>query len=381
MKIILACLTVLCFCFLAHAGGLSRVGADLGINSDPHGVLFPENVASQIQRGDGSSADIGLEIMKPSFTYTNRLGKKFTSQKNLVHPLPLLSYSERLTDNLVWGVDIKTDYGIGASFDDIMYGISSETLVSCTNVKPYLTLRLTHELSIGAGPVFGLAMIEWSGPFDIGRKLYLPIRAGIRGWGMGVGGHVGVFWKYKKIAIGANYLTSLTADIDARAKIGIGPVMLHDRTDFKFEYRDKLDLTLDYQPTPDWSLATQVTYYGYSHNTMDQVSVKFRHLPITKPLDLSWQDNLALYFCASRYVGEHWLVGGGIAYMTKAIDKTADFYSPDVSGFSYGVRLGYQSDDFNLSLALSQGGGKNESRGTKMTADIWTLGFSGTIKF
>jgi len=373
------------FCQSALAGGLSRVAAtgttDIGLGSDPSGIWFPHNLGSKLQLRGDHLLEVGTEVMIPKFTYEDWRGKKLTS-KDMVHVLPAVSYTQRIDDSTVWGVDIHTNYGMGASFENIWYGMDSQTLVSGTYIKPFIAKQLTDRLSIGAGPVIAMGMMTWVGPFDINR-IPLPVRVNLRAIGFGYGFQVGAMYRATdKLAFGANYLSPVTVDLEGHCTASVLGLNIRDHVDLQFRFPEKIDFSVGYQPCEDWLLVAQATYFGYSRNSLNRALVDFDKLPIVKPVNLNWQDNIAIHLGVSHMFSEKLTAGGGVTYMSKAITKTADYMTPDVDGWALGGRIKYSpTDNFSLITSLSYGWGSNEVDGREMSTEIWTVGLSGSWKF
>lgn len=371
---------------VASAGGLSRVAAtgttDIGLGSDPGGMWFPHNLGSKLQLRGDHLLEIGSELMIPKFTYEDWRGKKFTSKSGIVHLLPAVSYAKRIDDDTVWGVDIHTNYGVGAAFKDIWYGMDSETLVSGTYIKPYFSKRVTDRLSVGAGPVLVMGMMDWYGPFDVNR-VPLPVRVGLEAIGFGWGFQVGAMYQPNdKLALGINYLSPVTVQLEGRCTASFMGLNIRDSIDLEFKFPEKLDFSVGYQPREDWLMVAQATYFGYSKNSLSRAMVDFDKIPIVKPVNLNWQDNIAIHLGASHAFNDQWTVGAGFTYMSKAVTNTADFMTPDVDGYAVGGRVKYSpSDNFSLIGSLSYGWGSNEVEGRKMSTEIWTVGLSGSWRF
>ncbi|MFA5125059.1 MAG: outer membrane protein transport protein [Patescibacteria group bacterium] len=375
----------LCIDQSASAGGLSRVAAtgttDIGLGSDPSGAWFPHNLGSKLQLSCKRLVEVGAEVMVPKFTYEDGRGKKFTS-KNMAHVLPAVSYAERIDESTVWGVDIHTNYGLGASFKNIWYGMDSQTLVSGTYIKPFISKQLTDRLSIGAGPVIAMGMMTWAGPFDINR-IALPVRVNLKALGFGYGWQAGAMYQATdKLALGVNYLSPVTVNLEGRCSASFLGLKIRDGIDLKFKFPEKFDFSVGYQPREDWLLVGQVTYFGYSRNSLNRAMVNFDKLPITKAVNMNWQDNIAIHLGASHKFSDKLTAGGGVTYMSKAITKTADYMTPDVDGWALGGRIKYSpTKHFSLIASTSYGWGSNEVSGRKMSTEILTFGLSGSWRF
>lgn len=382
-KILLAIFILVTISQPSEAGGLNRTAAigssDVCNGSDPNGLWFPHNLGSKVQLRQQYALEIGAEIMAPKFTYKDWRGRKFES-KEVIHALPYLSFSERLSDDLVWGVDISTDYGLGASFGRIAYGLDSETLVSGTYIKPYLSLKLSDRLAIGVGPVAVICMEKWKGPLDINR-ISLPIGADLQAMGFGVGFQIGgMYWLTDRLAIGINYTSPVTVGLEGDCRINLGPISFKDEVKSEFQFPERLDFSVGCEPAEDWLIVGQVSYWGYSKNSLRREVISFDKLGIEKSVRLNWKDNYAVYAGLSHAFG-HWTVGAGVGYMSQAINETADFMTPDLDGYCWAARAEYSSSCFSFNTAISRGWGENHSHGKEITADIWTVSVSGTIKF
>lgn len=365
----------------AWAGGLCIVGptgtTDVANGSDPWDIWFPHNLGSKLQLKGESALKFGAVLMAPRFKYEDRRGRTLNSKKGVVHLLPSVSYAEWLDDYTVWGVDVDTHYGMGASFADVKYGMDSETLVSGTYTKLYLSHQFSEQWSAGIGPTLVMGMMDWYGPLDIARRP-LPVRVGLEAIGFGVGWQVGVMYQpNERFAIGLNYLSPVTTHLEGRCTVGALGLSVRDAVDLEFRFPEKVDLSLGYQPNGDWLIVAQASYFGYSQNTLDQVKVDFDKLMITKPVNLGWQDNLALSLGISHHLNDRWTVGGGVTYMTKAIGKTADFMTPDMAGWAVATRVKYSPNHkFSVIASVTYGWGENEQSGRKMSVDIVNVGVS-----
>lgn len=370
---------------MAFGGGLDRVmvtgPTGVGNGSDPDGPWIPENLGSKIQIRD-RHLEFGVEVMMPKFTLKDAWGKTTKSKNGVFHILPYLNYGQKLNENCVIGLEVTTEFGLGGNFPDSYGSMDSKTLVSGTYIKPYVTQRLSDKLSVGVGLVMVNAMLLWKGPLDINRH-YLPIEADTSAGGFGFGYTAGVFYQpTEKLAFGVNYLSKVNASLNGRTEI-LWPIKARDQIATRFEFPDRLTLSTAYKVNPRWLIVADWNYYGYSQNSLDSIEVKFKKFLLTKPVKTNWQDNFVAHIGASYKVSERLTVGGGFAYMSKAIpDKTVDFMTPDVAGVGVAGRIKYcVSDNFSLTAGLSRGWGSNRVGRTHGQADIWTVAFSGDLKF
>lgn len=367
----------------AHAGALTHPAAvgtdDVLFGGDPDGIWVVGNLGNRLQLPDQTVVNIGAEVMVPKFGYTNRFGRKFES-KNVAHPLPSFFFATRLDEDTVAGVDIHTPYGLGATFPAIHYR-ASKTLVAATKAEPFVTRRLTDELSLGLGFDLVLGQLSWDAPFDIDR-VPLPLMTKTDMYGVGGGLSLGLWWQPSDIfGCGIDYRSKVEVDLKGRTQILTPFGRIRDNTEGRFEFPDKLDFAFGYSPAEDWLITGDLSLVGYSKLDND-FRLEFDKLMITKPVHLAWQDHVIAHVGVSRRINNRWLVGGGVGYMGQSIpDSTVDMLTPDVEGFCAGIRAVYQAENFDLTASLTKSWGENDTPKGKVEADIWVVGLSGTLKF
>ncbi|MFA5021323.1 MAG: outer membrane protein transport protein [Patescibacteria group bacterium] len=370
--------------FPVFAGGLDRVmvtgPTGVGNGSDPDGPWILENLGSRIQIR-GEQLELGAEIMMPKFTLKKRSGRTLESE-SIAHILPYLNYGVARGDGQTVGLEIATEYGIGASIRKSYGSMDTYSLVSGIYVKPFVAQRLSDRWSLGLSVMLVNASLEWRGPLDINRR-YLPIYADTKATGWGGGFGVGLFYQpAENFALGLNYMSKVETDLFGRTEISRF-FRFRDQIKTRFEFPDRLTLSAAWQPAERWLVVADCNYYGYSRNSLDAVSIKFDKLMITKSVTTDWVDNIVVHFGVSWKASQRLTVGGGFGYMSKAIpDATSDFMTPDVAGVGAAGRVKYEvTDSFDLTVGVSRGWGSNKARGTEVTADIWTVAISGGWKF
>lgn len=367
---------------LVHAGALTHPAAigtdDVIFGGDPDGIWVTGNLGNRLQLSGQTIVEIGAEVMVPKFKFINRLGREWTS-KNVAHPLPSFFFATRIDDDTVVGLDIHTPYGLGATFSAINYGMDTKTLVAGTYVEPFVTRRLTDELSLGLGLDLVFGQLSWDAPFDINR-VSLPIMTKTDMYGVGAGLSLGLWWQPSDIfGCGLNYRSKVEVDLKGRTQILTPFGRLRDKTEGRFEFPDKLDFAFGYSPAENWLVTGDLSFVGYS-KLYNDFRLEFDRLMITKPVHLAWQDHIVAHLGFSRCINDRWLIGGGVGYMGQSIpDSTVDILTPDVEGFCAGIRAVYRAENFDLTASLTKSWGENDTPRGKVEADIWVVGLSVTL--
>lgn len=368
----------------AHAGALTHPAAvgtdDVIFGGDPDGIWVAGNLGDRLQLRGQTVVNIGPETVATEFTYTNWFGRKFES-KRVVNLLPSIFFATRLDDDTVAGVDIHTPYGLGAAFPGINWGMDTKTLVAGTYIEPFVTRRLTDELSLGIGFDLVFGQLSWDAPFDIDR-VPLPIMTKTDMYGVGGGLSLGLWWQASDaFGCGLNYRSKVEVDLKGRTQILTPFGRIRDNTEGRFEFPDKLDFAFGWSPAEDWLITGDFSLVGYSKLDND-FRLEFDKLMITKPVHLAWQDHVIAHVGVSRRINNRWLVGGGVGYMGQSIpDSTVDMLTPDVEGLCAGARVVYRAENFDLTASLTKSWGENDTPRGKVEADIWIIGLSGTLKF
>lgn len=368
----------------AHAGALTRVAAigtgDVGVGADPEGPWLTGNLACRIQLHQGQFAELGAEAMLPKFKFRDNLGREWQS-KDVAHVLPTLTIGKKYGDDTVIGLDIHTQYGLGAAFPAINYGMDTKSLLAGTTITPFVAHRLTDNLTLGLGLNLMMAQLSWDAPFDVSR-VPLPLMTRTKASGFGAGATVALWYQpTDSFGIGVNYASPVKVEMDGHSRIMLPTGQIRDSIETSYQFPDKLDVGVGYKPADNWLITADFGYVGYSKSPND-ISIKFDKLMFTKPVTLGWRDHILAHVGVSHN-DEHWTIGLGAGYMSQSVpDKRVDILTPDINGVCVGGRIAYKaSDNLDIAASLTRGWGENKTQSGEYKADIWTIGLSGTIKF
>ncbi len=194
--------------------GLTRITTmgttDIGLGSDPCEGFpwFPDNSASRLQLHYDHFLEIETRTIIPEFTYENRWKKQYKSKNNDIYMAPAISYTQRINEFSLWGMDIHVNYGYGAQFEGIWDVVDSKIMVAGVYIKPFYSSKVTEQLSIGGGPMVVMSKTNWDGNLGFYNHSF-PIETELDGFGYGLGFQVGAMYQIsEKLAIGMNYLSS-----------------------------------------------------------------------------------------------------------------------------------------------------------------------------
>lgn len=369
----------------ARAGGLNRTAntglTGVGNGSDPDGPWFYENLGSRIQMKE-DLFEVGTEFVIPKITFEDNWGNKKVS-KNKVYAMPYLEYGKRYDEDTVYGVNVLTRYGVGASFHKEYSFFDSDTVLTGTYVTPYVARKLTDKLTLGLGMPIVDAMLTWHGALDLNRTP-LPINADTRALGFGVGGEISLFYQpTDRLALGIDYLSPVKCHLEGRTEL-LFPITMRKEVTVEQTFPSRLTLSAGWMATDKLLLTADFNETGYSHNSLRDTTVSFKDfLGLKKPVAMNLQDNKEFRLGASYKFNEKWTAGLGVSHMDRAFSEfTTDMMTPDATGKAIAGRIKYSpNEDFSLTAGLSCGWGKDQCREGTMAAEVWTVALSGCWKF
>ena len=388
---IVLAVTLLAVSSMAWGGALNRPAAvgtrDIGLGGDPDGLKLQDNLAARTQLTD-TWIDATVEVVRPHFSYTTTSGKKINSATT-ASLLPYLQYGQPLNDWLAFGVGVQTTYGLGSKFNNNpqQLGYDTETMIATMSAVPSLAAKLTDHLSLGTGLILGVAQFLYKAPFDINRHP-LPIYTDNTAYGLGLGVGLGATYDFDNgVILGMNYMSAVKAHLDGRSTIWLGPFGVRDDFDSAFTFPARLDAAVAWKATDRLLLAANWYFVNYSE-TPNSMTLKFKHLGISKTNEMNWRDNFSVNMGASFKVTDRWTIRGGGGYMTQSIpEDKVNTLTMDTPGWDVTLGASHKfTDMFTLDASVTYGWGKNDvDKGIwgeeKYTAAITTFAVAGNFNF
>ena len=312
------------------ARGTGMATAMTGHVDDSSAIFFnPAGIA----QGKSIDAQLGVTLIIPKFTYTDRSGNSTDTNFHVVPPVNAY-VSGGITDKLSLGIGFFSPFGSRLGWPDGWEGRRqiTDVAVQTFDINPtaayrFGPLRIGAGLQIMRGTVHlqrHLAFGETEGSSDLG--------AGTWGVGANVGAQVEAIPKV--LSFGAHYRSAVKLSFDGLAHFENVPSPLqyaiHDqRGGTSLLTPDTFAMGAAFWPTPSLLLAADVVWYGWGN--LRSVDLAFpddasNTLASSKPK--SWHNVVNYHVGAEAIVAEAWRVRGGIVYDPSPSPK--DTLTPDI---------------------------------------------------
>jgi long-chain fatty acid transport protein len=339
------------------ARGFAMGNANTG--RDEHASALYSNPAA-ITRLDGTQVTAGLSFIAPTIditTYAPGTGAPTdTSMNDYVQPVPHLSATRRLTDNLAAGLAVFVPYGLKSDFDPGWAGRYNNYLTDITtiDITPTLAYRLIKDkpwaksLSIALGAQILYADV------DLRRVLpaYLaanpatapladkPLILQGRTWEYGYS--AAAQWEINdKIALGLVYRSGFKLNFDSATEEIVGDVPKHGGARGKINLPDSLALGLNYSPTPRWDLGLQFLRTGWSD--YDQLEIYVPTLDKTSVKEKKWRDVWRYSLGAEYRASDKLALRAGFVVDKDPVNRDyADYMVPSNDRLIYSIGLGWK---------------------------------------
>ena len=330
--------------------------------------------------------EAGAEIMMPKFTVKDKLGRQYS--KNIGHVLPWMNYAGKRDEQLAWGVNLYTPFGLGTSLgkNREQLGFDTQSLISRTDIMPGLDVWLTNDWRLSAGLILSFPMVIYKAPFDLNRHP-LPVYTNNRALGFGAGWALAVFYEPSdRFRLGLEYDSEITAKLDGRSKISAGPFVVRDDFNADLEFPASWKLAFRAKLTGRLEAVGDLGFFSYS-KTANDVVLEFDKLMIHKPLKLKWQDTWACHTGFNYRLNKRWSARTGLGWLSQGVpDETTDTLTLDVPGWDTALGVSCQlNDNSSVNLSWTRAWGNNEVkkglREKRYTADINTFAATISVNF
>jgi len=340
---------------LASAGYAARADDASTVFKNPAGMSL---IASNQLQG-GLQVLYGSVTFSPDANTSVRLGTD--DGGNAVGWLPAggLFVVVPVTEKWRIGLGTLSYFGLAESYDDNWVGryyVQDSALIGMTLI-PSVSFQVTDWLSIGAGlnAMYGFLDTELA----VNNVTVADGQMSLKDHTWGLGANVGVMIKAgEKTRFGVNYLSPV--DLDFRAKpsfTGLGPglsVILANPSelDLGLTVPQSVMVSVYHQFNDQWAVMGDFGWQNWSEFGYVQAGVESAG---TTTLNLQYQDTFHGALGAQFRPAEKWLLSGGVAYDSSAVDdQNRTVTLPMGQAWRFGLGAQYQiSRAVNLGLAYT----------------------------
>ncbi len=271
-----------------------------------------------IAQGKILAAEIGVNLVAPSFSYTAKSGEKTTMPFRIITPFQAY-VAGGITDDLSLGLGVFTPYGLTVKWPDKWAGRSQSTESSLRTfyINPTAAYKV-GPVRFGAGLQFVRATLELKKDINFGDQ-YGAADLGGSTWGVGANLGVQVEAVKRYLSFGVHYRSAVGLTFD-NAKVHFSGVP----RGFADTLRDQAVTGSVTQPD---SLAFGVASHPIKNLVIDLDAVwvgwgKFRSIDLHYPNDATgsldsseaknWHNTVNVHLGAEGVVNDHWMLRGGI---------------------------------------------------------------------
>lgn len=328
---------------MGHTGVAVVNSAELGF-FNPAGLI---NLKSKLTISAGVSA-VFSDVM-----WQNEATGQFAQTDNPVGTPFYFNISYKLKDWLAIGLSVYTPYGSTVIWEEDWAGshLVNNIQLQAIYIQPLASVKITDELSIGGGPIFVTAGVNFNRNLnrtltDIeGNRSNVTIDAsGVNSWGWSAGA---MYSPTEKLRFGINYRSMITMNAEGGEadfmNVPNTPLANFDDTTFDASLPLPAELTvgLSYKPTEKWLLAFDFNRTFWDVYQSLDINFADPAIPDSKN-PRNYEDSNTYRFGAQFTVTENFVLRAGYYYDVSPVQE--GYFAPetprnDSQGFTAGFSL------------------------------------------
>jgi long-chain fatty acid transport protein len=313
------------------ARGTGMASAQTAMIDDSSAIFFnPAGMA----RGKKLDAQIGLNLIAPSFSYTSPAGEKTTLPFNVVTPFQAY-LAGGITDDLTLGIGVFTPFGLRIKWPDGWAGRGQiqEASLQTFYINPSAAYKV-GPVRIGAGFQLVRATVDLHRRLNFGdTEGQADLGGSAWGYGFNVGAQLDAVKQY--LTFGVHYRSAVRTDFDnGKAHFTGVPRQfagtLHDQAvTTGVTHPDSLAMGVSSRPIKDLVIDFDAVWLGWS---------KFHSIDLHYPNDTTgsldssqpknWNNTVNYHIGAEGTLSEHFLLRGGV--LVDPSPSPASTLTPDV---------------------------------------------------
>jgi long-chain fatty acid transport protein len=313
------------------ARGTGMASAQTAMIDDSSAIFY--NPAGMAQ-GKKLDAQVGLNLIAPSFSYTSPAGEKSTLPFTVVTPFQAY-LSGGITDDLTLGIGVFTPFGLRIRWPDGWAGRSliQEASLQTFYINPSAAYKI-GPVRIGAGFQLVRATVDLHRRINFGASEgQADLGGSAWGYGFNVGAQLEAVKQY--LTFGVHYRSAVRTDFD-NGKVHFSGVprelagTLHDQAvTTGVTNPDSLAMGVSSRPIKDLVIDFDAVWLGWS---------KFHSIALSYPNDATgtlnsveaknWNNTVNFHLGAEGTLSEHFLLRGGV--LIDPSPSPADTLGPDI---------------------------------------------------
>jgi long-chain fatty acid transport protein len=331
---------------------------------NPSAIYYNPAGISQLEGQNIRGGIYGI-YLDPMYT-PNGSSTTYHNQKKLA-AVPQLYYTYTPKEGMLsGGIGIYSPYGLAVDWPQKtgFRTVGFYGALTYITINPALALKLSDNLSIGAGLTINYAKI------DLRQGIVWPaqnndgVKFGGDGWTAGY--NLGGLWKINdQFSLGATFHSGTKVDLQGHVSdhnnVAVGPFpAFRERSPASATLPTPLNAVfgISYRPTEHWNVEFNADYTGW--NSLQTVMIHQENtsavLPQNIPLTFNWQPSWYYEFGGTRYFDNGWHVSAGYIFNENAMPDA--HYTPlvaDEDRHFLSVGVGHKGKTFNFDVAYQFG--------------------------
>ena len=379
--------SAICLASTSFGAGFSLFQSSAAGNADPNygasrggepAALFVNPAA--IDTLEGSQAQFGVTFVAPSFSVEGKnpyTGQSYKEKaKDQIFPIPHAYYTQKINDELWFGLKLASHFGMGTKFDSDWFGRYNSTCsdILSLNISPSIAWKANDWLTVGVGFTAQYFDIALKQKIDAANRTNNPdnpsaldVTQELSADSFGFGADLGlVIRPVDKLSIGLAYHSRIKHDAEGDAKYKKHPMvaaslesqgqgMLFTGTGVKGSVTlpDTIVAAATYDVTDKLTLGFGVTYQIWS--TYDELKIVFDQPVIGRYESASEKDwnNVFRYALSSTYkLNDVWTLRATYTYDDSPVnDKHVEYILPSGSRHIFAVGAGRVVGDWTFDVS------------------------------
>ncbi|OGW47522.1 MAG: hypothetical protein A2078_06125 [Nitrospirae bacterium GWC2_57_9] len=322
-------------------------GAFVAQADNPSALWY--NPAGILQLGGTRYSAGGLGIY-PVMKHENQNGTTDVSER-AVHVPAMFFVTDRVNDNLAWGVGITSPFGLSTNWSPYSSTsrIATFSRVKCIDLNPNIAYKMSDRLSIGLGIDYIMLQATLDKMLDAGTGFRLD------GEGSGLGANAGLLYKATdELKLGLSYRSRVKVKVDDATATVSGALAISNPVATEITLPDLIQVGGSYKASDKLTLNADLEYTWWS--TYDRLVMRSdTFIALTggatdTVTDEKQWENTWIFRAGGQYrLSDEWKLRAGYVYdQTPVPDSYFDTRTPDSDRQGFTLGTGYNAGNVTI---------------------------------
>lgn len=316
---------------------------------NPSAVYYNPAGITQLE---GVQAQVGSYFI--SLDYEVEIGGQTYAMDDEIQPLPSLFITTEIPqwEGLSAGLGLYAPFGLATDWPDNspFFAVADRSELRYLTVHPVLAYRVSEKLSIGGGPTFNFANLEFQQNLTGFR---------FEGDDQSTGFVASLLWTpADEHAFALLYRSGATSDFSGNLQLPVAPGSTVPTTgNASFAFPEIWRVGYSYQPDPEWNLEVNLEWMDWE--SLNTVILDNPLAPI--PFVFEWDSSWFYEFGITRYFQKGHHFSAGYVWVENSIpDATFTPVVPDTNRHFFSLGWGHRGELWSWDVVAQYGTGDRE---------------------